>query len=102
MFNLDINRHSVVVGFNINYYGVAEPYLGAFQASVTQKCGVLRNLIPFVQFKKREKHPWRSVTNATKPCNASQTVTGFWPLTFPRKNFITDVSQDSKYTSVLN
>ena len=25
------------------------------------KCGALRNLIPFVQFKKREKHPWRSV-----------------------------------------
>ena len=24
-------------------------------------CDVLRNLIPFVQFKKREKHPWRSV-----------------------------------------
>ena len=25
-------------------------------------CGVLRDLVPFVQFKKREKHPWRSVT----------------------------------------
>ena len=24
-------------------------------------CGVLRDLVPFVQFKKREKHPWRSV-----------------------------------------
>ena len=24
-------------------------------------CGALRDLIPFVQFKKREKHPWRSV-----------------------------------------
>ena len=22
----------------------------------------LHNLVPFVQFKKREKHPWRSVT----------------------------------------
>ena len=22
----------------------------------------LRGLVPFVQFKKREKHPWRSVT----------------------------------------
>ena len=22
----------------------------------------LRNLVPFVQFKKRERHPWRSVT----------------------------------------
>ena len=24
--------------------------------------GALCNLVPFVQFKKREKHPWRSVT----------------------------------------
>ena len=25
-------------------------------------CGALRDLVPFVQFKKHEKHPWRSVT----------------------------------------
>ena len=25
-------------------------------------CDVMRNLVPFVQFKKREKLPWRSVT----------------------------------------
>ena len=24
-------------------------------------CDTLRDLVPFVQFKKREKHPWRSV-----------------------------------------
>ena len=24
-------------------------------------CDVLRNFVPFVQFKKHEKHPWRSV-----------------------------------------
>ena len=24
-------------------------------------CGVLRDLVPFVQLKKREKHPWRRV-----------------------------------------
>ena len=24
-------------------------------------CGALRDLLPFVQFKTREKHPWRSV-----------------------------------------
>ena len=24
-------------------------------------CGALRDLLPFVQFKKRVKHPWRSV-----------------------------------------
>ena len=26
------------------------------------KCVSLRNLVPFEQFQKREKHPWRSVT----------------------------------------
>ena len=26
------------------------------------KCGALRDLVPFAQFKKREKNPWRSVT----------------------------------------
>ena len=25
------------------------------------KCDALRDLVPFAQFKKREKHPWRSV-----------------------------------------
>ena len=25
-------------------------------------CDALRDLVPFVQFKKREKHPWRSIT----------------------------------------
>ena len=25
-------------------------------------CDVLRDLVPFGQFKKREKHPWRTVT----------------------------------------
>ena len=24
-------------------------------------CGAFRDLVPFLQFKKREKHPWRSV-----------------------------------------
>ena len=26
------------------------------------ECGALRDLVPFVQFKEREKHPWRGVT----------------------------------------
>ena len=25
-------------------------------------CDALRNFLPFAQFKKREQHPWRSVT----------------------------------------
>ena len=29
---------------------------------------VLRNLTPFVKFKKREKHPWRSDTFSKAPC----------------------------------
>ena len=27
-----------------------------------RKCYALRELVHFVQFQKREKHPWRSVT----------------------------------------
>ena len=30
--------------------------------NVPMQCDVLQDLVPFVQFKKREKHPWRSVT----------------------------------------
>ena len=33
----------------------------AHENEVHRKCGALRDLVPFVQFKKREKHPWRSV-----------------------------------------
>ena len=29
---------------------------------ILSMCDALRDLVPFVQFKKREKHPWRSVT----------------------------------------
>ena len=29
---------------------------------LTNICDALRNLVPFVQFKKHEKHPWRSVS----------------------------------------
>ena len=30
--------------------------------SMSLMCGALRDLVPFVQFKKCAKHPWRSVT----------------------------------------
>ena len=36
-------------------------------------CDALSDLVPFVQFKKREKHPWRSVTFSK--------VAGFQPAT---------------------
>ena len=29
---------------------------------IRTKCHVLRDLVPFVQFQKREKRPWRNVT----------------------------------------
>ena len=29
--------------------------------TVSQICDALRDLVAFVQFKRREKHPWRSV-----------------------------------------
>ena len=33
-------------------------------------CGALRDLVAFVQFKKREKHPWRSVNfSKVATCN---------------------------------
>ena len=31
-------------------------------------CDLLSNLVPFVQFKKREKHPWCSVTFSKVAC----------------------------------
>ena len=33
-----------------------------YQNILDDICDVLRDLVHFVQFKKREKHPWRSVT----------------------------------------
>ena len=37
----------------------------------THICDVLRDLVPFVQLRKREKQPWKSVTSSIKSCNAS-------------------------------
>ena len=42
---------------NVNFKKVLEPSF-----LITFICNALRDLVPFVQFKKREKHPWRSVT----------------------------------------
>ena len=35
---------------------------------VVNNCGALRDLLPFVQFKEREKHPWRCVTFSKVAC----------------------------------
>ena len=37
----------------------------------SQICVALRDLVPFVQFDKREKHPWRSV-NFSKVAGCAQ------------------------------
>ena len=39
------------------YIGLEKDQLFNFQM-----CDVLRHLVPFVQFEKRAKHPWRSDT----------------------------------------
>ena len=36
--------------------------LSEYPLSKIKHCDALRNLVPFVQFKKCEKHPWRSAT----------------------------------------
>ena len=56
---------SVILGDNLlspkfNNRLIIRPNLFILSTSYTI-CDALRDLIPFVQFKKREKHPWRSV-----------------------------------------
>ena len=41
---------------------------------MTNQCDALRDLVPFVQFKKREKHSGRSVT-FSKACNFTKSNT---------------------------
>ena len=47
----------------------------------SNNCDALHNLVPVVQFKKREKHPWRSVTFskvASLACNITKSNTPPW------------------------
>ena len=37
-------------------------FLCYYMLYVISICDALRDLVPFVQLKKQEKHPWRSVT----------------------------------------
>ena len=62
------------------------------------KSDALRNLVPFLQFKKREKHPWRSVNFSKvaglKPVNRTNHATQhkcqvpfyLWRIKLPPKN----------------
>ena len=63
-------------------YFVFSPYL----RRTKNICGVLRNLVPLIQFKKREQHPWRSFTIskvAGLACNFTKSNTPLWVfLTF--------------------
>ena len=58
---------NTLVNFQVKNLFLLELYLIAFYlvyATFTHViiCDVLHDLVPFVQFKKREKQPWRSVT----------------------------------------
>ena len=50
------------------------------QRTIDLDSDVLRDLVPFVQFKKREKHPWRSVTFSTKSNTPSWVFFTFFKL----------------------
>ena len=43
--------------------------------------GALRDLVPFVQFKKREKHPWKSV-NFSKVAGQRTTYILYSPFSY--------------------
>ena len=53
------------VFINIYIFGIEMVVLKKVKQGLTsdyQYIDVLRDFMPFAQFKKREKHPWRSVT----------------------------------------
>ena len=52
---------------------VGESFCQLHSTKLNINCYVLRDLVPFVQFKKRDKYPWRSVTLSK--------VVGFLPAT---------------------
>ena len=43
-------------------------------------CDALRDLVPFLQFKKREKHTWRSATFSKVAGNVTKSNTPPWVL----------------------
>ena len=64
-------------GTNTNYIFVDSNHFGVYQAVFFDKFDALRDLLPFAQFKKREKHPWRSVT-LLLVCNFTKSNTLPW------------------------
>ena len=54
---------------NANIKQTAKPEMNSVNNQVrmihfSEKYDALHDLVPFVQFKKREKHPWRSVNSS--------------------------------------
>ena len=50
------------IHYNVIFLVTVTTKLPVFTVSFFIKCDVLRDLVAFVQFKNREKHPWRNVT----------------------------------------
>ena len=76
--SLFINMNSVVPNFNIFTLEFKRNNIIRDRLQILLLiCGAMRDLVPVVQFKKREKHPWKSFshflncTNGTKLRNAS-------------------------------
>ena len=58
----DLTHFKALVSFYPSWkYKKEQCFLDVFRS-----CGALRDSVPFVQFKNREKHPWRSVTLVVK------------------------------------
>ena len=58
-------------------------------SSMVMICGALRNLVPCAQFKKCEKHPWRSIifcTNGTKSRKAPHILLYFFQQILQKRN----------------
>ena len=66
---------------NSNAVLLARHFQHRFDIFFKKICGALRDLVPVLQFKKREKHPWRSV-NLIKlqasACNFTKSNTPPW------------------------
>ena len=68
-----------------------------------QACNALFNLVTFAQFKKRQKHPWRSVTFNKVPGFSLQKVTPLWVFfTFCKLYKCYQITQNISYTFKRN
>ena len=62
-------------------------------------CDALRDLVPFVQFKKHKKHPWRSFTFRAGACNFTKHNTPPWVFfTFFKLHKWYQIAQSISYT----